>query len=87
MTDQKKGSEEMKRNRNREDARLAAIVVLCLFVAVGPGLLLVNRPIFFAGIPIVYAWAIFWYFVFCGIALAARTNLDCSDEKTTDRPE
>ncbi len=77
----------MKNDSTKNDAQLAAIVLTCLSLAVGPGLLLVNRPVFFLGIPIVYAWAIFWYLVLCGVAIAARRKTFSSDQKSTDTPE
>jgi len=72
---------------NRNDARLAVIVLICLGLAVGPGLLLVNRPVFIWGIPLVYAWAIFWYLVLCSIAFIVRSKALQSDENSTEKDE
>lgn len=49
---------------------LLSIIALsvALLMAVGPGVLLVNHPETFLGLPLVYAWAIFWYLVICVIA-------------------
>ncbi len=39
-----------------------------LLMSVGPGVLLVNRPETVLGLPLIYAWALFWYLVICVIA-------------------
>ncbi len=46
-------------------------VLISMLMAVGPGLIWVNRPAFLFGIPLVYAWAVFWYFILCLIATVA----------------
>lgn len=38
-------------------------------MATGPGVLLVNRPETFLGLPLIYVWGILWYLFICGIAL------------------
>lgn len=48
---------------------VASAILLVMLMAVGPGVLLINRPDFIFGIPFVYAWAILWYLVLCVIAL------------------
>ena len=50
---------------------LTAAFAFAMFMAVGPGVLLVNRPDTFIGLPLLYAWGIFWYLVIVVIALAA----------------
>ncbi len=50
---------------------LSLAFVIAMLMSVGPGVLLVNRPEAFLGLPILYAWAIFWYFVLVAIALLA----------------
>ena len=46
-------------------------------MAVGPGVLLVNRPDMFLGLPLLYAWGIFWYVVIVAIALLAYRYVWC----------
>ncbi|MEM0970385.1 MAG: hypothetical protein AAF191_15065 [Verrucomicrobiota bacterium] len=53
---------------SREWMSLAAIG-LVMIIATGPGVLLVNRPETFLGLPLIYGWGILWYFVMSGIAL------------------
>ena len=50
---------------------LTAAFTFAMFMAVGPGVLLVNRPDTFVGVPLLYAWGVFWYLVIVVIALAA----------------
>ena len=47
---------------------LLLAISVCLLMAVGPGVLLVNRPETFLGLPLVYGWALFWYLVIAWIA-------------------
>ncbi|MCA8982666.1 MAG: hypothetical protein KDA76_02810 [Planctomycetaceae bacterium] len=44
---------------------MSSLVVLSLVMSVGPGVLLVNRPTMFLGLPLVYAWGIGWYLMIC----------------------
>jgi len=44
---------------------------IAMLMGVGPGVLLVNRPETFLGLPLLYAWGIFWYLVIGAIALLA----------------
>lgn len=50
---------------------LAIAFALTMVMGTGPGVLLVNRPETFLGIPLVYAWGIFWYLVQVAIAVVA----------------
>lgn len=54
---------------------LAALFIFSLIMAVGPGVLLVNRPTTVCGIPLVYAWGLLWYAVIVAIAVIANTCL------------
>ncbi|MFI4875726.1 MAG: hypothetical protein ACIALR_10330 [Blastopirellula sp. JB062] len=50
--------------------RLAtAVVAIALFMGVGPGVLLANRPVMVLGLPLLYAWGIVWYFVLSAVAI------------------
>jgi hypothetical protein len=63
---------------------LAIVFVLSMVMATGPGVLLVNRPETVLGIPLVYAWGIFWYLVQVAVALFAYFKLwrESTDEDT-----
>jgi len=57
---------------------LSAIFLLAVVMGAGPGVYLVNpNPAdpdavrTFLGVPIVYAWTVFWFFVQAGVVLAA----------------
>ena len=60
---------------------LAAIFVFATFMGSGPGLYLVNpapddsSPATFLGMPILFAWAVLWFFVQAGIVLVAYCKL------------
>ncbi|QDS91010.1 hypothetical protein EC9_52290 [Rosistilla ulvae] len=65
----------------------AAIVVLALLMGVGPGVLLVNRPSMFLGLPLVYSWGIGWYFVMCAVAIVSYRWIwrgEMADETTDE---
>ncbi|MCG6156465.1 hypothetical protein [Rubinisphaera margarita] len=61
--------------RSRRPSRLSVALtigfVVSILMGIGPGVLLVNRPATFLGLPLLYAWGIFWYLVMAVIALAA----------------
>ncbi len=69
---------------------LTAVFVFATFMGPGPGLYLVNpspgdpSPATFLGMPVLFAWAVFWFFVQAGIVLVAYrklwTNGDDLDE-------
>lgn len=59
----------MKNNTDRRDLRLTITVLVCMTMAVGPGVFLVNRPVCFLGLPVLYVWAILWYLGLCLVAL------------------
>lgn len=65
---------------------LSALFVVAMVAATGPGVLLVNRPVMLFGIPLVYAWAIGWYFVIVAIALTAYFKLWTADDSSDDGP-
>jgi len=54
---------------------LAGLFVLTMVMGAGPGVLLVNRPETFFGLPLVYAWGIFWYLVQVAIAIVAYVTI------------
>jgi hypothetical protein len=65
---------------------LLALFFIAMIAATGPGVLLVNRPEMIVGIPLVYAWAIGWYFVLVAIALVAYCKLWTADDSSEDGP-
>ena len=66
-----------KRHASKNDGRSTVLKLtgigfaISLIMAVGPGAMLVNRPETIVGIPLLYAWAVFWYAIICCIALVA----------------
>jgi membrane protein implicated in regulation of membrane protease activity len=50
---------------------LAALFALSMVMGTGPGVLLVNRPDALFGVPLIFAWGIFWYLVQVAIVLVA----------------
>ncbi|MFK7779482.1 MAG: hypothetical protein QM501_15360 [Gimesia sp.] len=50
---------------------LYSTFVLAVFMSTGPGVLLVNRPTLFLGVPMIYAWAVFWYLVQSAVVILA----------------
>ena len=59
-------------NRNKTLSIILGIFfALSMILGTGPGVLLVNRPETFWGIPLVYAWGIFWYLVQVIVVLIA----------------
>ncbi len=60
---------------------LAAIFVFATFMGSGPGLYLVNpspeasSPATFLGMPILFAWAVFWFFIQAGVVLVTYCKL------------
>ena len=69
---------------------LAAIFIFAAIMGPGPGLYLVNpspedaTTASFLGMPVLFAWAVFWFFVQAGVVLVAYrklwTNGDDLDE-------
>jgi len=39
---------------------LTAIFALAMFLGAGPGILIVNQPATWLGLPRIYVWGIFW---------------------------
>ncbi|MBA2113793.1 hypothetical protein [Bremerella alba] len=64
-----------------------AIVVIALIMGVGPGVLLVNRPTMFLGLPLLYFWGIGWYFVICGVAIICYFFIWRGDQDIADKEE
>ena len=60
---------------------LAAIFIFAAIMGPGPGLYFVNpspddsSPATFLGMPILFAWACFWFFVQAGVVLVAYCKL------------
>ena len=60
---------------------LTAVFVFATFMGPGPGLYLVNpspgdpSPATFLGMPVLFAWAVFWFFVQAGVVLVAYRKL------------
>lgn len=52
---------------------LAAAFAVAMLMGPGPGMLLVNRPGSFLGIPQLYAWGLIWYAVEVLIVVLAYT--------------
>ncbi len=74
-------------NRKRLGWTLAGLFIIAMLMATGPGVLLVNRPTQVFGAPLLYAWAILWYFVEAGVVVAAyllvwRTPAEAQSIKT-----
>jgi hypothetical protein len=64
---------------------LAAVFVLSMIMGTGPGVALVNRPHAIFGVPLVYAWGIFWYLIQVVVALIAYFAL-WESESEDDEP-
>ena len=60
---------------------LAAIFIFAAIMGPGPGLYLVNpspedaTTATFLGMPVLFAWAVFWFFVQAGVVLVAYCKL------------
>ena len=60
---------------------LASIFLFALIMGPGPGLYLVNPSLdnpsstTFLGMPVLFAWASFWFFVQAGVVLVAYRKL------------
>ena len=69
---------------------LAAIFVFAAIMGPGPGLYLVNpspgdsSPATFLGMPILFAWAVFWFFVQAGVVLVAYCKLWTNQDEHTE---
>ena len=66
---------------------LTAIFIFAIIMGPGPGLYLVNpspeesSPATFLGMPVLFAWAVFWFFVQAGVVLVAYFKLWVKEEK------
>ena len=60
---------------SRLSISLSFIFSLSLVLGTGPGVLLVNRPETLLGVPIVYAWGLFWYVVQVFVILVASFTI------------
>ena len=58
-------------SRKRLGWLLSGVFVFAMTMATGPGVLLVNRPVMLAGVPLIYLWSVLWYFVLAGVVVAA----------------
>ena len=59
---------------------LAAIFIFATIMGPGPGLYLImpedgESPAIVCGMPVLYAWAAFWFFVQAGVILMANVKL------------
>ena len=69
---------------------LAAIFVFAAIMGPGPGLYLVNpspgdsSPATFLAMPILFAWAVFWFFVQAGVVLVAYCKLWTNQDEHTE---
>ncbi len=69
---------------------LAAIFVFAAIMGPGPGLYLVNpspgdsSPTTFLGMPILFAWAVFWFFVQASVVLVAYCKLWTNQDEHTE---
>ena len=77
------------KQRRRLSIILMVAFLIAMLMGTGPGVLLVNRPSTFLGLPILYTWAILWYAVQVVIALIAFRWLwqDAGSESTVDQQE
>ena len=66
---------------------LAVIFIFAIIMGPGPGLYLVNpspedtSPATFLGMPVLFAWAVFWFFLQAGVVLVAYFKLWVKEEK------
>jgi len=75
-------TEERSTNRSRLPAVLAVIFLIALFMGPGPGIYLINpdpgdpatRRVVL-GMPVVYVWAISWFFVQLAVVVIAYFKL------------
>lgn len=84
---------ETPRKRKRLAIVLGVIFALALLLGPGPGLYLVNPDpagpharFLFLGMPIVYVWAVFWFFVQAAVVLAAYFMLWGHTDVPAPRP-
>jgi hypothetical protein len=69
---------------------LTAIFVFATFMGSGPGLYLVNpspddsSPATFIGMPILFAWACFWFFAQAIVVLVAYRKLWTNQDEHTE---
>lgn len=61
--------------RRRLRILLGLFFLMATVMGVGPGVLLINRPDIFWGLPLIYTWALFWYGVHVVIASVAYRTL------------
>ena len=68
-------------SRKRLGLVLAAVFALSMIMGTGPGVLLVNTPKPWLGLPSVCTWGILWYLVQAAVAVVAYLFLwrDSSD--------
>ena len=55
--------------------KLVFLFTLSFLMSNGPGVLLVNRPLLLAGVPILYLWALGWGIVQIGLIIYAYYKL------------
>lgn len=66
---------------------LAGLFVFATFMGSGPGMYLVNpspedsAPLTLLGMPALYAWAVFWFFVQAAVVVTAYRKLWTQDEE------
>jgi len=76
-------TERLEKSRRRRLAWiLAAVFSVAMVMGPGPGLYLINPDpadaearFTIAGFPVIYAWAIFWFFIQAAVVLIAYTKL------------
>ena len=59
---------------------IGSIFFLTMFMATGPGVLLVNRPTTALGLPLLYVWGLSWYLVQVVCVLWAAKAIWARDE-------
>lgn len=80
--------------RRRLAIVLTALFALAMVMGPGPGLLLVNPDIHdpsarytIAGVPIIYAWGVFWYAVQVAVIVTAYLTLWRPTDRPSDRQD
>ena len=72
-------------SRKRLGLALAAVFALSMIMGTGPGVLLVNTPKPWLGLPSICTWGILWYLVQAVVAVLAYLFI-WRDSNPTDRP-
>lgn len=84
----KPSESKIRRSLHRRELAFLVALLLCMALATGPGVLLVNRPETVFGFPIIYVWGVAWFLIIAVLAVLTDQLVwkkDCELQETEEK--